>query len=36
MVSGSIRKLVADGFVEKLGDEPVIYGITEKGKKLYY
>lgn len=32
MVSGSIRKLVTDGFVEKLGDEPVIYGITEKGK----
>lgn len=31
-VSGSIRKLVTDKFVEKIDDEPVIYTITEKGK----
>lgn len=30
-VSGSIRKLVTDGFVDKLNDEPCIYSITEKG-----
>ena len=31
-VSGSMRKLVADGFVEKIGKDPAIYKITEKGK----
>ena len=31
-VSGAMRKLVTDGFVEKLGDSPVMYIITEKGK----
>lgn len=31
-VSGGIRKLVTDGFVEKVGEDPVIYTITEKGK----
>lgn len=31
-VSGAMRKLVTDGFVEKLGQDPVIYAITEKGK----
>lgn len=31
-VSGSIRKLVNDGFVEKVGQDPAIYTITEKGK----
>lgn len=33
-VSGAIRKLVTDGFVEKLGQDPVIYSITEKGKNF--
>ena len=33
-VSGAIRKLVTDGFVEKLGQDPVIYAITEKGKSI--
>ena len=33
-VSGAIRKLVTDGFVEKLGSDPVIYSITEKGKNF--
>ena len=31
-VSGTLRKLVNDGFCEKLGAEPVIYALTEKGK----
>ena len=30
-VSGAMRKLVTDGFVEKVGQDPVIYSITEKG-----
>ena len=31
-VSGSMRQLVADGYTEKLGKDPVVYAITEKGK----
>lgn len=31
-VSGGMRKLVTDGFCEKVGSDPVIYTITEKGK----
>jgi Mn-dependent DtxR family transcriptional regulator len=31
-VSGSLRKLVADGFVEKVSKDPVVYAITDKGK----
>lgn len=31
-VSGSIRKLVTDGFVDKYGQNPVIYSLAEKGK----
>lgn len=33
-VSGSIRKLVNDGYVEKTGKNPVIYTITNKGKEI--
>ena len=33
-VSGALRKLVTDGFVEKMGESPVIYSITEKGKNF--
>jgi DNA-binding MarR family transcriptional regulator len=33
-VSGANRKLVTDGFVEKVGQEPVIYSLTEKGKTI--
>lgn len=33
-VSGAIRKLVSDGFVEKVGQDPVVYTITEKGKNI--
>jgi Mn-dependent DtxR family transcriptional regulator len=31
-VSGSMRKLVTDGYVDKIGENPIIYAITEKGK----
>ena len=31
-VSGSLRKLVSDGFADKFGESPVIYSLTEKGK----
>ena len=31
-VSGSMRKLTTDGFVEKYGQNPVIYSLSEKGK----
>ena len=30
-VSGALRKLVTDGFVEKVSQDPVIYTLTEKG-----
>ena len=33
-VAGAIRKLVTDGFVEKMGKEPTIYSITETGKNI--
>ena len=32
--SGAMRKLVNDGFCEKLGNSPVIYSLTEKGKNF--
>ena len=34
MVSGTIRKLVTDGYVDKIGTDPTIYCITEKGKNF--
>lgn len=33
-ISGSMRKLVTDGFVDKFGKTPVIYSLTEKGKNF--
>lgn len=33
-VSGAMRKLVTDDFVEKVGQDPVIYSITENGKNI--
>lgn len=35
-VSGSIRKLVADGYVEKVGQDPVTYKITSLGKAYQF
>ena len=33
-VSGAMRKLVSDQFVEKMGESPVLYSLTEKGKNF--
>lgn len=33
-VSGAVRKLVTDGFVDKVGQDPVIYTLTNKGKDI--
>lgn len=33
-VSGAIRKLVTDGYVEKIGQDPVVYSLTESGKTV--
>lgn len=33
-VSGAMRKLVTDGFCEKVSEEPVVYTLTEKGKNF--
>lgn len=33
-VTGAIKKLVTDGFVEKFGESPILYSITEKGKEI--
>ena len=33
-VSGSMRKLVSDGFVEKVGQDPIMYILTEAGKNI--
>lgn len=33
-VSGTLRKLTSDNFVEKIGDNPCIYTLTEKGKNF--
>ena len=33
-VSGAMRKLVSDGFVEKANDSPVLYMITEAVKNI--
>jgi DNA-binding MarR family transcriptional regulator len=30
-VSGGIRKLVSDGYVEKMGESPIVYSLTNKG-----
>ena len=31
-VSGSMKKLITEGFVEIIGSDPVAYSITDKGK----
>ena len=33
-VSGSIRKLCTDGYVEKISQDPTIYALTENGKNI--
>ena len=33
-VSGSMRKLCNDGYVEKIGKDPIIYALTDLGKEI--
>jgi predicted transcriptional regulator len=33
-VAGTLRKMVNDGFVEKMGENPAVYTLTEKGKNF--
>lgn len=33
-VSGAIRKLVTDGYVEKVSTDPVVYALTELGRNV--
>ncbi len=35
-IAGSMRKLVNDGYVEKIGKDPVRYSLTEKGKTYQF
>lgn len=35
-VSGSMRKLVTDGYVEKMGSEPIVYSLTDLGKTITF
>ena len=35
-VSGSMRKLVNDGYVDKVSTDPVMYSLTEKGKECIF
>lgn len=35
-VSGGMRKLVSCGYVEKVGENPIVYKLTEKGKNLTF
>lgn len=34
VVSGAMNKLVSDGYVEKIGQDPVIYALTDNGKNI--
>lgn len=34
--SGSLRKLVSDGYCDKLGKDPVIYVLTNQGKEVTF
>ena len=33
-VSGAMRKLVTDGYVEKIGSSPVVYSVTQAGREV--
>ena len=33
-VSGAMRKLTMDGFVEKVGKDPTLYILTDKGRNI--
>lgn len=33
-ISGSMKKLITDGYVEKLGENPCSYSLTDKGRDV--
>ena len=35
-IAGSARKLVNDGYVERVGQNPIFYSLTEKGKNYIF
>jgi predicted HTH transcriptional regulator len=35
-IAGSMRKLIKDGYVEKIGKDPVQYSLTEAGKSYQF
>lgn len=35
-IAGSMRKLIADGYVEKTGKDPVKYSLTDAGKNYHF
>ena len=35
-IAGSMRKLIADGYVEKTGKDPVRYSLTDAGKNYHF
>ena len=35
-VSGSLRKLVTDGYFEKIGENPIMYSLTTKGSEAQF
>lgn len=35
-VSGAMRKLTEDGYVERVGKDPILYLITENGKNINF
>lgn len=34
VASGALRKLVSDGYIEKVGKDPTLYSLTESGKTI--
>lgn len=36
VVSGALRKLVTDNYVEKIGENPTVYSLTEKGIEVTF
>ena len=35
-ISGSMRKLISDGYVEKIGVKPTTYALTDAGKEYLF
>ena len=33
-VSGAMRKLVTDNYVEKIGEQPIVYALTNEGENV--